>query len=88
VDFHFKLWKEGAAPQGSRAEMWTVVQIVSGQAMAEMLKNLLSEEGFLVQIRPLGIPHLGAGRQFELLVPRSEAREAQEILMEKWPILS
>lgn len=66
--------------------MWTVVHIASNQAMAEMLKNLLSEEGFLVQIRPLGVPHLGAANQFELLVPRSEAREAQEILMEKWPV--
>lgn len=66
--------------------MWIVVQIVPNQATAEMLKNLLSEEGFLVRIRPLGVPHMGAARQFELLVPRSEAREAQQILMEKWPV--
>lgn len=65
--------------------MWIVVQIVPNQATAEMLQNILSTEGFLVKIRPLGVPHMGAARQFELLVPESEAQEAQEILMEKWP---
>ncbi len=68
-----------------RAAMWTVVHIASNQALAEMLKNMLVEEGFMVQLRPLGVIHMGAASQYELLVPRSEAREAQEVLMEKWP---
>ena len=78
------LWRKGAA--NSRATMWTVIHIASNQSTAEMLKNLLTEEGFLVKIKPLGVVHMGAARQFEVLVPRSEAREAQEVLMERWPV--
>jgi len=66
--------------------MWTVVYIASNRAMAEQIKNLLSSEGILVMIRPLGVPHLGDSGAFEVLVPELEANEANEILSTMMPV--
>ncbi len=63
--------------------MWTVVYIISNRFRAEQLKTILVEEGLLATIRPAGIPHLGDSGPFELLVPESEAEEAQEIINTK-----
>jgi len=45
-----------------------------------MVRELLTEAGFLATARAVGIPHLGASGPFEIMVPRAEAREAQEEL--------
>ena len=60
--------------------MWTVVYISSNKAIAEQIKGLLTAEGLLVMIRPLGVPHLGDSGSFEVLVPELEVKEANEIL--------
>ncbi len=60
--------------------MWTVVYIAPNHPIADMLKELLEEEGILVMQRPIGAPHLGASGSVELLVPESEVEEAHEIL--------
>lgn len=60
--------------------MWTVVYIASNQSIGEMLKELLDKEGILVMLRPIGTPHLGASASVEVLVPDSEAEEANEII--------
>lgn len=60
--------------------MWTVVYIASNKVSAEQIKSLLTSEGLLVMIRPLGVPHLGDSGSVEVLVPESEASEANEIL--------
>lgn len=60
--------------------MWTVVYIASNKVLAEQIKTVLSNEGLLVMLRPLGVPHLGDSSTFEILVPESEASEANEIL--------
>ncbi len=60
--------------------MWTVVYIAPNRATAEALKELLTAEGLLVTLRPTGIPHSGDGGAVEILVPKSEAEEAHEIL--------
>jgi len=60
--------------------MWTVVYISSNKIIAEQIKELLTAEGLLVMIRPLGVPHLGDSGAFEVLVPELEATEANEIL--------
>ncbi|MHB8156791.1 MAG: putative signal transducing protein [Desulfocucumaceae bacterium] len=65
--------------------MWTVVYIFSNRILAEQLKAILTEEGLLATVRPVGIPHLGDSGPFELLVPESEAEEAQEIINSKIP---
>lgn len=62
--------------------MWTVLYIAPNQTMAEMIKDILGQEGFLVMLRSVGLgpAYLGAGSSFEVMVPESEAEEALEIL--------
>ena len=59
--------------------MWNVVYIASNRTQAEMLKNLLCNEGILANIRPAGISMLGDGI-YEIMVLESEANEAHTIL--------
>ncbi len=66
--------------------MWTVVYISSNRVIAEQIKELLTAEGLLVMIRPLGIPHMGDSGTFEVLVPELEASEANEILRARMPV--
>lgn len=60
--------------------MWTVVYIAPNRNTAEVLKKVLSDEGVLVQLRPVGVPQEGDSNSFEILVPESEVEEAHEIL--------
>lgn len=55
--------------------MWTVIYIASSAKMAEKIENQLSQEGFLVKIRPS--QH---GKQYEILVPQSELDDVRETL--------
>jgi len=66
--------------------VWTVVYISPNKAAAEQLKTLLYEEGLLVMLRPVGIPHYGDSGPVEILVPESEAEEAHEIINSKLPV--
>lgn len=60
--------------------MWTVVYIAPNRTVAESLKNVLANEGLLVMLRAIGLPHLGDSGAVEILVPESEVDEAMEIL--------
>lgn len=60
--------------------MWTVIYIAPNKAIAEKYKKNLSDEGMLVQLRPIGSAHLGEHASVEILVPESEAEEAHEII--------
>lgn len=60
--------------------MWTIVYIAANKAMAEMMKEMLEKEGMLVMLRPVGVPHMGNSANVEVLVPESEAEDAQELL--------
>ena len=60
--------------------MWTVVYIAPNHMIAEMLKELLENEGILAMLRPIGAPHLGASGSVEMLVSDSEVEEAHEII--------
>ncbi|HHY46051.1 MAG TPA: glutamate decarboxylase [Firmicutes bacterium] len=62
--------------------MWTVVYIAPNRSVADMMKEYLEKQGYLVSLRPVGIPHLGASANVEILVPESEAEDAQEALNE------
>lgn len=62
--------------------MWTVVYIASNKHHAERLKNILTEEGILSQIRAVGLYNAGEGLH-EILVPESEAEEAHGIICER-----
>lgn len=54
--------------------------IAPNRVVADMLKELLNKEGFVVMLRPIGAPHLGAASSVEILVPNSEAEEALEVI--------
>jgi hypothetical protein len=60
--------------------MWTVVYIAPTRTAAENIKEVLSSEGVLVQLRAIGLPHAGDAGSVEILVPESEVDEAMEIL--------
>ena len=60
--------------------MWTVIYIAPNKLMAEKYKKILTDEGMLVQLRPIGSAHLGEHASVEILVPESEAEEAHEII--------
>ena len=55
--------------------MWTVIYIAPTEKIAENIKNRLTEEGFLVKIRPVNL----SKQQFEILVPSGELEEIQEV---------
>lgn len=61
-------------------DMWTVIYITPNKIIAEKYKKALSDEGMLVQLRPIGSAHLGDHASVEILVPESEAEEAHEII--------
>lgn len=60
--------------------MWTVIYIAPNKVIAEKYKKNLTDEGMLVQLRPIGSAHLGDHASVEILVPESEAEEAHEII--------
>lgn len=60
--------------------MWTVIYIAPNKSTAERYKNILTEEGMLVQLHPIGSAHMGDHASVEILVLESEAEEAHEII--------
>ncbi|MDS1030734.1 glutamate decarboxylase [Bacillota bacterium LX-D] len=60
--------------------MWTVVYIASNRQIAEKLKDTLTNEGLLATVKAVGSPQVGDAGAFEILVPESEAEEANEII--------
>lgn len=60
--------------------MWTVVYLAGHQEIAEEIKKFLQSEGFLVMLRSTGAPQLSEEAVIEVLVPESEAEDAQEVL--------
>jgi hypothetical protein len=56
--------------------MWTVIYIAPTAKIAERIRQKLTEEGFLVQVRPINLTK----QQFEILVPEGELDEVQEVL--------
>ncbi|MCI3925136.1 glutamate decarboxylase [Paenibacillus sp. TRM 82003] len=56
--------------------MWTVIYIAPTAKIAERIRQRLTEEGFLVQVRPINLTK----QQFEILVPEGELNDVQEVL--------
>ena len=56
--------------------MWTVIYIAPTAKIAETIQTRLSEEGFMVRVRPINM----SKQQFEVLVPSGEVEEVQEVL--------
>lgn len=56
--------------------MWTVIYIAPTAKIAERIQKRLTEQGFLVRVRPINLTK----PQYEILVPSGEVREVQEVL--------
>ncbi|MFS0727301.1 glutamate decarboxylase [Paenibacillus sp. 1P07SE] len=56
--------------------MWTVIYIAPTAKIAENITKRLTEEGFMIQARPVSL----SKQQFEILVPSGELEEVQEAL--------
>ncbi len=59
--------------------MWTVVYIAPNRTRAQSIKEVLNSEGLLVNLRCLGCNPENS-KAIEILVPESEAEEANEII--------
>ncbi|ACT03101.1 MULTISPECIES: hypothetical protein [Paenibacillus] len=55
--------------------MWTVIYIAPTARIADNIKKRLTEEGFLVKVRPVNL----SKQQYEILVPSGELEEVQEV---------
>jgi len=60
--------------------MWTVVYIAPNKKDALRVQEVLTREGFLVKIKPIGLDTENS--TFEVMVPEAEVEEAMEILNE------
>ena len=61
--------------------MWAVVYIAQNKAKAEKIRDMLTAEGLLVNLRGIdGADPDNISRSVEILVPESEAEEAHEII--------
>ncbi|CAM3450158.1 glutamate decarboxylase [Marinicrinis lubricantis] len=56
--------------------MWTVIYIAPTVKIADKIQAKLTQEGFLVQARAINL----SKQQFEILVPKTEVAEVQEVL--------
>ncbi|MNC41208.1 hypothetical protein D3C75_899630 [compost metagenome] len=56
--------------------MWTVIYIAPTEKIADRIKNRLTDEGFLVQVRSINMTK----NQYEILVPEGELLDVQEVL--------
>ncbi len=59
--------------------MWKVVYIEQNEENAKKIKHMLTENGFLIQIKAAGGKH---NKAYEICVPVSEAEDAYEVLCE------
>ena len=56
--------------------MWTVIYIAPNKSKAERMEQKLSEEGFMVKIRPSSLSKY----QYEILVPEGELEDMEDII--------
>lgn len=56
--------------------MWTVIYIAPTAKLAAKIESALTSEGFLVRAKAINL----SKQQFEILVPKTEVQEAQEVL--------
>jgi hypothetical protein len=56
--------------------MWTVIYIAPTLKISEKIREKLTGEGFLVQVKAINL----AKQQYEILVPEGELEEVQEVL--------
>ncbi len=61
---------------------WTVIHVTRNQARADEIARILQEEGFMAKARQMSRAMSGEENDFEIICLASEAKEAQQILIE------
>lgn len=64
--------------------MWTVIYLAPDKQKAEEIKQHLQKEGFLVMLRSVGTQEFNELSAVEVLVPETEAQEAQDLIATSW----
>ena len=59
--------------------MWKTIYIAHTEEQAQKIKQMLTENGFLVQLKSAGGKH---NKAYEIYLPVSEAEDAYEVLCE------
>lgn len=59
--------------------MWKTIYIAHTEEQARKIKQMLTENGFLVQLKSAGGKH---NKAYEICLPVSEAEDAYEVLCE------
>jgi len=62
--------------------MWKVVYMAQNKETADHINELLTEEGFLIKIKPVYKNVSEEDNCYEILVPQAEVQEVHNILME------
>ena len=62
--------------------MWIVIHMVKSETAGQEARDQLTREGFLAKLRPVYRTTNSMENYFELLVPRSEAQEARQVLID------
>ena len=61
--------------------LWFVIHMGHSRARADEIESRVTEEGFWVQLRPVGGSNESDEQVFEVLTLPSEARAARSVLM-------
>jgi uroporphyrinogen-III synthase len=61
--------------------MWVAIHIASSKPAADKIVQILSDEGFLVKTNPVYKNVSSRGNHYEILVLKSEAYDARNILL-------
>lgn len=59
--------------------MWKTIYIAHTEEQAQKIKQMLTENGFLVQLKSAGGKH---NKAYEICLPVSEAEDSYEVLCE------
>ncbi|HHY04909.1 MAG TPA: hypothetical protein GX534_06970 [Thermoanaerobacterales bacterium] len=62
--------------------MWTVIYVATDEDNAKVVENAIKSEGILAKTREV-LKSKRHGCCIEILVPETEAQEAQEVILEK-----
>jgi hypothetical protein len=62
--------------------MWVVVYMAQGKDTADKIRDILTQEGFLIKIKPVYKNVVSENNYFEIMVPKSEAHEVHKLLVE------
>ncbi len=62
---------------------WITIHMAHTEELANSARELLESEGFLVNLRPLARSVSQGENCFEIMVLKSEAAEARELLLER-----